>query len=497
MKTSNILSHCVAILTFIACTGFTPTYGNTPSAEEVISRLDRKADKMRKAIRNSKTTIDFKQFNTIYYIASDGDDLNDGLSPRTPIKSLDRLNRLDLKVGDCVLFHRGDSWRGRIATRDGVTYSAYGRGVKPQIYGSPCNTAEEGVWRETEVKNVYVYDAELGADIGTLVFNNGEACAFKVMMNRQKDGTTLHIETREPFASYRDLKRDLEFYHDYRGAKRVYLYSAEGNPAERFASIELLVKGNIIQAEDNVHIDNLCIKYGGAHGVGSLTTKGLRVTNCEFGWIGGSIQGEDLFGRSTPTRYGNAIEIYGGCENFVVDNCYIYQIYDAAITHQHQGDTEEVITMKNVTYSNNLVEDCVYSIEYFLSRADISQAHYMENILICDNLLRRSGFGWGKQRPDKNTPAHIKSWGHHYNRATNFVVRDNIFDRGTHDLLNISANKAEWLPTLTNNTYIQHRGGAAGLNGTQGVTYTFDEKVGDVMRELFGESKATIVFIEE
>ena len=34
------------------------------------------------------------------------------------------------------------------------------------------------------------------------------------MMIHEEDGSTLHIETREPFASYRDLKRDLEFYHD-------------------------------------------------------------------------------------------------------------------------------------------------------------------------------------------------------------------------------------------------------------------------------------------
>lgn len=496
MKPFRFFATLAAIVATLAVPQHTSAHTKSASAEKVIAALDRKADRMREAIRNSKSEIDLKQFHTIYYIAADGNDLNDGLSPRTPIKSLERLNSLELKAGSCVLFRRGDIWRGRVTTCDGVTYSAYGRGAKPQIYGSPCNAAEQGVWRQTEVKNVYVYEAELGADIGTLVFNNGEACATKVMMYRKADGTTLHIDTREPFASYRDLKRDLEFYHDYKDAKRVYLYSAEGNPAERFASIELLVKGNIIQARNNVHIDNLCIKYGGAHGIGSGTTKGLTVTNCELGWIGGSIQGEALFGRSNPTRYGNAIEIYGGCESFVVDNCYIYQIYDAAITHQHQGDTQELLEMKNIVYSNNLVEDCVYSIEYFLSRADVNTQHYMDNILMCNNILRRSGWGWGKQRPDKETPAHIKSWGHHYNRATNFVVRDNIFDRGTHDLLNISAGKAEWLPTLANNTYIQYRGGAAGLNGTEGVRYSFDEKVSEVLYKLFGEKSAKIVFVE-
>lgn len=28
----------------------------------------------------------------------------------------------------------------------------------------------------------------------------------------------------------------------------------------------------------------------------------------------------------------------------------------------------------------------------------------MKNVVYSNNLLRRSGYGWGKQRPDKETP---------------------------------------------------------------------------------------------
>ena len=44
--------------------------------------------------------------------------------------------------------------------------------------------------------------------------------------------------------------------------------------------------------------------YVGAHGVGVGTVKNLKVANCEFGWIGGSIQSEGIFGRNWPTRFG-------------------------------------------------------------------------------------------------------------------------------------------------------------------------------------------------
>lgn len=466
------------------------------SAEARILSLDKQAEKMKKEIRNTKSNLEEKNHSAIYYISVEGDDRNDGLAPDKAIKSLQRLAEIDLKPNDCVLFRRGDIWRGRIKAKSGVTYSAFGKGEKPCIYGSPYDAATVGKWIETDTKNVYMYDGELASDVGTLVFDEGKAHAIKVMMIRQNDGSTLHIETREPFSSYRDLKRDLEFYHDYKNQKRIYLCSTEGNPSDRFSSIELSPRGNIIQAANNTTFDNLCIKYGGSHGIGSGTVKNLTVTNCELGWIGGSIQSEDIFGRNHPTRFGNAIEIYGGCENFLVSNCYIYQVYDAAITHQHQGDTNETLVMKNVLYANNLIEDCVYSIEYFLGRKDTNQSHYMENILVANNLMRRAGYGWGKQRPDKETPAHIKSWSHHINHATNFRIENNVFDRSTHDLLNIAAAQKEWLPSLSANTYIQHRDMMAGAWGSDGVRYVFDDGVAESLKEVFGETKGEILFVE-
>ncbi len=457
-----------------------------------ISELDRKAEDIKRSIRQSPAKVDIR--GTIYYISANGRDANDGLSSDRPIRSLDKLNSLNLKKGDGVLFRRGDLWRGTVSTRAGVIYSAYGKGEKPKIYGSPCNAAEAGKWSETERPDVYVYDQELPADVGTLVFNEGQSCAFKVMKDRKGDGATVHIETDEPFNSYRDLKRDLDFYHDYKETRRLYLYSSKGNPASRFKSIELLVKTNIIDAKSNVTIDNLCLKYCGAHGIGSGTTRGLTVTNCELGWIGGSILSENFAKRSRPTRYGNAIQIYGGCDYFLVDNCYIYQIYDAGITHQYQEDPRKPVVMRNVTYSNNLVEDCEFSIEYYIRYAPQNVESYMDNIVIKNNLLRRAGFGWGKQRPDRKSSAHIKSWGFHYNKASDFTIRDNIFDRGAVELINIEAEQKDWLPSLRRNTYIQFANNPAGTLGSNHICYPFNERVDTVLQQLFGEKKPKILY---
>src|SRR5690554_3040834 len=184
----------------------------------LISDLDKQAQIMKETIRNTPTKIDVQ--GKSYYFAQNGNDSNHGLSPEKPLKTLEKLNSLTLEPGDAVLFKRGDLWRGAIYTKKGVTYSAYGEGEKPRIYGSPYDASKIGKWIETENPNIYMYDQELLKDIGTLVFNEGEACAMKVMKFKQQDGTTVHIETKESFNDYRDLNRDLDFYHDYLEEKR-------------------------------------------------------------------------------------------------------------------------------------------------------------------------------------------------------------------------------------------------------------------------------------
>ncbi len=79
---------------------------------------------------------------TTYYIAGTGNDTNDGQSTATPFRSLNRVNAIDLKAGDAVLFRRGDTFRGRLEIRQSGTaekpirFDAYGTGNKPVLAGS-------------------------------------------------------------------------------------------------------------------------------------------------------------------------------------------------------------------------------------------------------------------------------------------------------------------------------------------------------------------------
>ena len=100
------------------------------------------------------------------------------------------------------------------------------------------------------------------------------------------------------------------------------------------------------------------------------------------------------------------MEIYGGCENYTVTNCYIYQVYDAGLTQQY-GVKENDRTrhdQRNVRYADNVIEKCNYSIEYFLStKAAPDNPSRIENFVIEDNLMFDAGVGFCEQRPDRRS----------------------------------------------------------------------------------------------
>lgn len=116
-------------------------------------------------IHSTREIIEPKNGAKGYYVSNQENDNNDGLSPNTPIATISAVNKLNLQSGDVVYFQRGGVWRGSVkAYTDGVAYSAYGEGNKPELYGSSCNYAEMGQWIETDAPNVYKYSKPINAE---------------------------------------------------------------------------------------------------------------------------------------------------------------------------------------------------------------------------------------------------------------------------------------------------------------------------------------------
>ncbi len=479
-------------------------------------------------ILSSVSSIELGKCKNIYYVADDGRDENDGRSPASPWKTLKKVSNAPLERGDAVLFRRGDVFRGCIKAMSGVTYSAYGKGEKPKLYGSELSLALPELWTLYDAEHNIWKCTKRVLDSGTLVFNGGEAHSLKLIPSYIGGRFVCREDESREFDIKSEMTHDLDLYWhfdsvmtqkpsrgecfsvpDPKNARgELYLRCDQGNPAEVFESIESLSRTHMfcVGSNDNVTIDSLCIKYVGMHGVSAGGhSVGLHVKNCEFGWIGGTIQhylGTDPNypdgGRGTVTRFGNAVEVYGGCENYTVSGNYIHDVYDAGITHQIT--TSKKVTMTGIRYTDNAIERCVYGIEYFLDQLNGENESYMDDVVINGNFIRLSGYGWGQQRHNKHTPAHIKGWSCK-NTARRFAVGNNVFDRSAYRMLHLVAERDEYCPTLEHNTYIQSEGGMLGQYGGNGIaepeTLMFGESAERFIKDIFGDKSPTVILIKK
>ncbi len=447
------------------------------TAAEVIAEIDALTDKRILEIKSTKDELQIK--GTKYYVSEDGDDLNDGKSPEKAWKTMVNLNKLTFASGDAILFKRGDTFRGHIQAQTGVTYAAYGEGEKPLLIANEITEVGEQYWSLLEgTDNIWVYYKDV-AEQGNIIFNDGEMCGFKVMPS-YKDGKPYvqWSKNQTEFDVKKELDKNLEFVcladsilaggapnvENLNCVGKLYLRCDEGNPGKVYSSIEFAPRVFTINAyADYVTVDNLCFKYTGAHAIGGGMCSNLKVTNCEFGWIGGSIQfyqtdnNETLLGN--PVRYGNAVQAIGDIRTYEVANNYIYHVYDAGITHQ-VGEGGGVMVMQNIKYTDNVILYCTYSIEYFLgAKTDSGSTRYMQNVIIENNISRYVGFGFGNQRGDVTNAAHIKGWDHanYLKDGADFIIRNNIFDRSRYMMIHCGAEDAKFLPTFEDNLWVQFK----------------------------------------
>ena len=74
--------------------------------EEYLEQIDALSEARRQQIRNLPDRLVIR--GRTYYVSCEGDDKNDGLTPETPWKSLEKVSSAYLYEGDGVLFKRGD-----------------------------------------------------------------------------------------------------------------------------------------------------------------------------------------------------------------------------------------------------------------------------------------------------------------------------------------------------------------------------------------------------
>ncbi len=221
-----------------------------------------------------------------------------------------------------------------------------------------------------------------------------------------------------------DLQSQGDFWYDS-DSTSIKMYSVT-NPAVFYSEIECALSKHIIDVSNSKHliIDNLEIKYGGAHGVFGSNTFDIIIRECDISYIGGGELNHYYFG---TVRYGNGIEFWGHAQNIIVERCHIYEIYDAAITNQNEGSQA---VQQNIIYRNNLIRNSEYSFEYW----NRPSSSVTQNIYFVNNTCVDAGYGWAHgQRPDKRG-RHLAFYESEA-MTNNFYVMNNIFYRATHNCL--------------------------------------------------------------
>lgn len=451
---------------------------------------------------------------TCYYISSvNGDDSNKGTSPeeawKTPnalYKDYGHFRRFIPKEGDGVFLERGSVWypetyndtqKTCFSAENGVSFGAYGDPSKPKPTVTCAldftDSNNVGNWKATEWDNIWVMDEidedhayELGdkCDIGYMIFNDGEAFGIKILESTSSpengyvgfgegrvtkdyglntpDGKLYYVvDTTRPWENPGTaLRNNYEYLYDAdEGA--IYLYWNEGNPADSFEEIVISRNGYAFLGKNDIRIDNIAIKYSATWGafLGNKLASGgcqnIQVTNCEFGYVGGSI-----------TSIESGIEINGECNNIVMRGNYCHDIGDGPLSIQ--GGLEipgEPTYFQNIEIHDNVIVACGNGIElwnntgtYLIDENGIAQNKII-NASIHDNIMAYIGYGVCEWQGDETAKYGNRKLGEFLctgYELENCQLHDNVFMYGAGDIgisyFSSDTQKRGW--ELDNNVYI-------------------------------------------
>jgi len=349
----------------------------------------------KKELSDLANIVSFQVINNYYISSSTGNDNNNGLSELTPFKTISKHNESTIIPGSSIYFKRGDCFFGKLIPKSGdannyISYDSYGIGEKPIIHNSIITTLAD--WTNNSI-NIWTYKNAYSSEIGNIVFNNDEYCGV------QKDTSSLTTQ-----GEY--------YYNSKTGILSLY---SKVNPNALYSKVRLCYSTSCIDQSHKSYINynNLSLKYTAFHGLGGHDISNINIKNIDVDWIGG--------GNYRGSRLGNGIELYGNCDNIIVENCTVSRCYDAGITNQN-STISGCSKQSNITFKNNIVTYCEYGFEYFNNPIEGSNT---SNINVINNHFIYSGYGWGHtQRPDPSGYA-IRLAGAP-NDSANFNIKNNI-----------------------------------------------------------------------
>jgi len=122
--------------------------------------------------------------STSYYVANDGDDSNDGLSPATAWQTISKVNsELGglISQGDDIYFNRGDTWSGTTLSlalggneSNPMIFGAYGSGAKPQF----SRSGSQFIYQTGSLSWITFQDWDLRSSSNAIIFEENCNCNY-------------------------------------------------------------------------------------------------------------------------------------------------------------------------------------------------------------------------------------------------------------------------------------------------------------------------------
>ena len=277
------------------------------------------------------------------------------------------------------------------------------------------------------------------ADVGNMIFNNESFIGRKVW-------------------SESNLINQGDFWYD-ENSLSLKIFSTS-NPGSYYSTVECALNKHIIliDSKSYIVIENLELRYGGAHAIYCSQVDHITIRNCDISYIGGASQ----YGGNQRVRYGNGIEFLGSASNCVVEKCRLREIYDAALTNQGSSTNNQ----SSIYFRYNIIWNSEYSYEYWNGpETSTTQDIHFEN-----NTCFNAGGGWGHLQRTDPSGRHLCFY---INTAqtVNMYIRNNIFYKANDSLLYISSGTWNGLNNLTLDYNCWYQPSGILIN-YQGTTYT-------------------------
>jgi len=271
---------------------------------------------------------------TYYVDATNGNDLNDGLSPETAWKTIGEVNNMSFSPGDSILFKRSQIWREQLIVPSSgnstylITFGAYGTGEKPIINGKGIITGSD------EASNWNNYNGNIWyMDIGTRK-------VYRVWLNNNEYGEALNLN---------DIDSVSRWYSNEQ-AERLYVY-ATTNPATFYTKIERAYYKSTaltISGKNNIIIRDLDLR-GGYHTVYLKYNENVIIENNNIGKDCGHVAMTITYGSKNGIIRNNVIDsgyrimnnyetVKGAFEAVrMINGAQYFEVYNNTIKNWHHG----------------------------------------------------------------------------------------------------------------------------------------------------------------